>query len=51
MNEKMSDALARRHGMRKFRDAGQKQIIFRIVAGMAVLVLPVMVVRRTRQWF
>jgi Tfp pilus assembly protein PilN len=54
MNLAMSNALAlvRWHGMREFRNASQNQIIFWVVAGMAVLVLLVMVVqRRRRRWF
>jgi Tfp pilus assembly protein PilN len=50
----MSNALAllRWHGMREFRNASQNQIIFWVVAGMAVLALLVMVVqRRRRRWF
>jgi hypothetical protein len=45
-------ALARWHGMREFRHASQNQIIFWVVAVMAVLALLVMVVqRRRRRWF
>jgi hypothetical protein len=54
MNVEMSNALAlvRWHGMREFRHASQNQIIFWVVAGMAVLALLVMVIqRRGRRWF
>ena len=45
-------ALVRWHGMREFRHASQNQIIFWVVAGMAVLALLAMVVqRRRRRWF
>ena len=53
MNLEMSDALAllRWHGMREFRNASQNQIIFWVVAAMAVLALLVLVVqRRRRRW-
>jgi hypothetical protein len=54
MGMAMSDALAmlRWHGMREFRNASQNQIIFWVVAGMAVLALVVLAVqRRRRRWF
>ena len=54
MGMAMSDTLAmlRWHGMREFRNASQNQIIFWVVAGMAVLALVVLAVqRRRRRWF
>ena len=54
MNVAISNALVlvRWHGMREFRHASQNEIIFWVVAGMAVLALVVMVVqRRRRRWF
>jgi len=54
MTVEMGSALAfmRWHGMREFRNASQNQIIFWVVAGMAVLALLVWTVqRRRRRWF
>jgi hypothetical protein len=45
-------ALARWHGFRHFRHLGHNQIIFLVVAGMAVLALVVWAIqRRQRRWF
>jgi len=45
-------AFAPWHGMREFRHASQNEIIFLVLAGLAVLVLVVTAVqRRRRRWF
>ena len=54
MGTQISNALAFApwHGMREFRHVSHNEIIFLVVAGLAVLVLVVMAVqRRRRRWF